>query len=252
VDLAHEAVEVQAQLARLGRLLEERVQLGAEARMRQLGRDESIRFQLAAGKGEHRRHFGRPATGCWLPECAYRAGLEDPIREAGFGFFFVDAHMAQAGRSLGLYGEPDVVDGLREPEEAPLDAVYPRSPYRAYDLNTASGETVAVFVRDPATSLRVWSRHQGYPGDAGYLEFHKIRWPGGLKFWSTRLEGVQYIPLNRRFSLGFRLQVGDSDHPMAQRLRYLGLDNARPLIVFSCDDYQARMNAGVTVDILRN
>ena len=51
--------------------------------------------------------------------------------------------------------------------------------------------------------------------------------------------------------LGFRLQVGDSDHPMAQRLRYLGLDNARPLVVFSCDDYQARMNAGVTVDILR-
>lgn len=52
--------------------------------------------------------------------------------------------------------------------------------------------------------------------------------------------------------LGFRLQVGDSDHPMAQRLRYLGLDNARPLAVLSCDDYQARMNAGVTVDILCN
>lgn len=51
---------------------------------------------------------------------------------------------------------------------------------------------------------------------------------------------------------GFRLQVGDSEHSMAQRLRFLGLDNARPLIVFSCDDYQARMNAGVTVDILRD
>jgi 1,4-alpha-glucan branching enzyme len=29
----------------------------------------------------------------------------------------------------------------------------------------------------------VWSRDLGYPGDAWYLEFHKIRWPGGLKFW---------------------------------------------------------------------
>ena len=50
---------------------------------------------------------------------------------------------------------------------------------------------------------------------------------------------------------GFRLQVGDSDHPMAQRLRYLGLDNARPLIALSCSDYQARMNAGATVDVLQ-
>jgi 1,4-alpha-glucan branching enzyme len=31
--------------------------------------------------------------------------------------------------------------------------------------------------------MQVWSRHQGYPGDAAYLEFHKIRWPGGLKLW---------------------------------------------------------------------
>lgn len=50
--------------------------------------------------------------------------------------------------------------------------------------------------------------------------------------------------------LGFRLQVGDSQHPMAQRLRFLGLDNARPISVLSCTDYQARMNAGATVDIL--
>lgn len=49
---------------------------------------------------------------------------------------------------------------------------------------------------------------------------------------------------------GFRLQVGDSRHPLAERLRFLGLDNARPFAVFSCTDYQARMNAGVTVDIL--
>ncbi len=31
--------------------------------------------------------------------------------------------------------------------------------------------------------MQVWSRHGGYPGDGAYLEFHKIRWPGGLKFW---------------------------------------------------------------------
>jgi 1,4-alpha-glucan branching enzyme len=31
--------------------------------------------------------------------------------------------------------------------------------------------------------MQIWSRHQGYPGDEWYLEFHKIRWPGGLKLW---------------------------------------------------------------------
>ena len=50
----------------------------------------------------------------------------------------------------------------------------------------------------------------------------------------------------------FRLQVGNSSHPMAEHLRFLGLDNARPLAVFSCRDFQARMNEGVTVDVLRS
>ncbi|HEX7025176.1 MAG TPA: 1,4-alpha-glucan branching protein domain-containing protein, partial [Gemmatimonadales bacterium] len=35
----------------------------------------------------------------------------------------------------------------------------------------------------PLSTRQVWSRHGGFPGDGGYLEFHKIRYPGGLKFW---------------------------------------------------------------------
>jgi 1,4-alpha-glucan branching enzyme len=42
---------------------------------------------------------------------------------------------------------------------------------------------VTTLVRDPRASRQVWSRFQGYPGDGAYLEFHKIRYPGGLKFW---------------------------------------------------------------------
>lgn len=170
-----------------------------------LARDESIRLQLRLGQAEHRRLFGSDAAGCWVPECAYRPagpwaphpsapeaghrrGLEDHLAGAGFAYFFADAHQAEAGRTLGLYGEPDVVDGIREPAEAPLDAMYPRSPYRAYDLAMA-GPPVSVLVRDPVSSLRVWSRYHGFPGDDGYLEFHKIRWPGGLKLW--RVTGTQ-------------------------------------------------------------
>ena len=146
-----------------------------------LRRSESVRLQLATGRAEHRRLFGLDPAGLWLPECAYRPGLEHPIADAGFQFFFVDSHMAQAGRSLNLYGEADFIDGRREPAETPLDRYYPRSPYRAYRVG--QGGRVTAFVRDPESTLRVWSRHQGYPGDGGYLEFHKIRWPGGLKLW---------------------------------------------------------------------
>jgi len=37
--------------------------------------------------------------------------------------------------------------------------------------------------------MQIWSRHQGYPGDEAYLEFHKIRWPDGLRLW--RVTGPQ-------------------------------------------------------------
>src|SRR5881296_1772403 len=72
-----------------------------------LARDESIRLQLAVGRNEHRRLFGREPVGCWLPECAYRPrrgrrpGIEEQLAAAGFRYFFTDAHLAQAGDSLG-------------------------------------------------------------------------------------------------------------------------------------------------------
>jgi 1,4-alpha-glucan branching enzyme len=49
---------------------------------------------------------------------------------------------------------------------------------------------VAAYVRDPKASMQVWSRFEGYPGDEWYLEFHKMRWPGGLKLWRVSGPGV--------------------------------------------------------------
>jgi 1,4-alpha-glucan branching enzyme len=165
-----------------------------------LARDESIRFQLAVGVAEHRRLFGRAPEGCWLPECAYRPrgpwhpwptapqagvrrGIEEHLADAGFRFFFVDAHLAAAGRPLGIYGDP--ISGPRE-STGPLSGgeLALRSPYRAYRVSPARGSSgVVAYVRDPRASMQVWSRQEGYPGEGRYLEFHKIRWPGGLKLW---------------------------------------------------------------------
>jgi len=165
-------------------------------------RDESIRLQLAVGRTEHRRLFGRLPDGIWLPECAYRPrgpwrpsrtapragvrrGIEEHLTDAGFRYFFVDSHLASAGRPLGIYGDPAGPAVVRRHRLTPQgESTAHRSPYLAYRVaHSRSAAGIAAMVRDPRSSLQVWSRYQGYPGDPAYLEFHKMRWPGGMKLW---------------------------------------------------------------------
>ncbi len=157
-----------------------------------LRRDESIRLQLGVGRDEHIRLFGEAPVGCWLPECAYRPargarpGIEAHLAEAGFRYFFTDSHQASAGRPLGSYGDVPLgaerFDAERHERATEPATKAVRTPYRAYRVSRGSPGVMAL-VRDPRSSMQVWSRQQGYPGDEWYLEFHKIRWPGGLKLW---------------------------------------------------------------------
>ena len=57
-----------------------------------------------------------------------------------------------------------------------------RTPAYRVASRGGTGDAVA-YVRDPETTLQVWSRDAGYPGDEWYLEFHKRHFPGGLRFW---------------------------------------------------------------------
>ncbi len=176
-----------------------------------LARDESIALQLAMGRVQHRRTFGLEPAGCWVPECAYRPrgdwhpdasapflpdrpGIEEHLGRQGYRFFYVDAHLAEAGRPLGLYREagwPErsiranggVVSVPLADEQSGYEPAR-RTPYRAYEVSPRSGQpAVTALIRDPESTRQVWSRHGGFPGDGDYLEFHKIRYPGGLKFW---------------------------------------------------------------------
>jgi len=171
-----------------------------------LARDESIRLQLAVGRAEHRRLFGRLPQGIWLPECAYRPrgpwqpwssaprpgvrrGIEEHLGDAGFRFFFVDSHLASAGRPLGIYGDPATRAVVQRSGDR-TDGPGHRSPYRSYEVAPWRPDGIAALVRDPRSSMQVWSRFHGYPGDGAYLEFHKMRWPGGLKLWRVTGDGV--------------------------------------------------------------
>ena len=174
-----------------------------------LGRDESIRFQLAVGHAEHERLFGKRAVGLWMPECAYRPagawqplpsarayrhreGIEAFLVETGVRFVFVDAHLAGAGLPLGVYGElPTSPQEMIQQTRSLRSSQTPRSPYRPYWIGK-HGRRLAprALIRDPRSSMQVWSRHGGYPGDGAYLEFHKIRYPGGLKLWRVTADNA--------------------------------------------------------------
>jgi len=184
-----------------------------------LSRDESIHLQLRTAVETHRRHFGRRPRGIWLPECGYRPryewsppigagrvpravrpGLEELLARYGLEFFVVDTHLVCGGAPLAAYRDVfPTLAALGGPAAGAWTtrAGEERSPYRPYRVASRGGTGSAVaFVRDPRTTLQVWSRDHGYPGDPQYLEFHKKHFPGGFRYWRVT---------------GARVDLGDKD-----------------------------------------
>src|SRR5437667_135122 len=169
-----------------------------------LGRDESIHLQLRTAVETHRRHFGQAPRGIWLPECAYRPryewtpptgrdsgrvrwvrpGIEELLARHGLEYFVADAHLVSAGDPVFLYRDFVPFKAGRDVPASSVPGTEARSPYASYRVASpvGSGSAVALFPR-PKTTLQVWSRAHGYPGDYAYLEFHKKHFPGGLRFW---------------------------------------------------------------------
>ena len=169
-----------------------------------LSRDESIHLQLRAAVETHTRHFGRKPRGIWLPECAYRPryewtpptgadrgrerrmrpGIEEMLAAHGLEYFVADSHLVAAGEPVFLYRDFIGLRGSVSHAPAPLPVGEKRSPYAPYRVASRGGTGSAVaFIRDPRSTLQVWSRDHGYPGDYNFLEFHKKHHPGGLRFW---------------------------------------------------------------------
>ena len=111
-------------------------------------------LQLAAGIHSHRERFGGWRGGFWLPECAYRPGLECDLAERGVRITCVD-QTDQFGRGS-------------------LDNLEP--------VLTDTG-VVAVPV-DWDTICLVWDMDDGYPTAPAYRDYHrKTRYH--LKPWNT-------------------------------------------------------------------
>jgi 1,4-alpha-glucan branching enzyme len=111
-------------------------------------------LQVAAGVESHEMRFGGWRGGFWLPECAYRPGLEIDLAEHGVRLFCVDQTAA-----LGS-GAPENLECVATPEgllAVPID-----------------WETICL----------VWDRDDGYPGARVYRDYHR-RTRYDLKPWTV-------------------------------------------------------------------
>jgi 1,4-alpha-glucan branching enzyme len=160
-------------------------------------RDSTIHGQLAVGVGTYGRHFGRAPRGIWLPECGYRPpyqhddgrykpGLEESLAQWGLDYFFTDTHVIEGGRMVGKVagdvvgpygGLPKRILVVRTDERPEAEK---GTTFRPYYVHAAE---VAVYGRDEATGLQVWSAAHGYPGDFLYREFHRKDDQSGLQYW---------------------------------------------------------------------
>ena len=109
-------------------------------------RTESVRAQIALGIEAHRAMFGCEPRGMWLPECAWRPGMDRLLADAGIRWCVLDAH----GILLGT----------------------PR-PQRAIHAPAFTPAGVAAFGRDRESARQVWSADDGYPGDPWYRDFYR-------------------------------------------------------------------------------
>ncbi len=167
--------------------------------------DRSVQFQIAQGVESYKRIFDRQPNGIWLPECAYRPaynwlppvgkyqseprkGIDEFLTDNGIDYFITDNHMLKGGRAIGVYiARFDALKKLWdqfEKEFVEVKESFKKTPYEVYLVaSNPQKKPVAVFTRDPKTGLQVWSGEWGYPGEASYLDFHKKRFPGGLRYW---------------------------------------------------------------------
>ena len=106
----------------------------------------SLRAQILVARDHYRECFGCDPRGIWLPECAFTPGIEQVLQEANIRWFVTETHGI-------LHATPRPRFGMFAP------------------VFTPNG--VAAFGRDFESARQVWSKQEGYPGDARYRDFYR-------------------------------------------------------------------------------
>ncbi len=170
--------------------------------------------------------FVKP-TGWPAPRVAI-ADLYRPVDARAIGAYVIDLPVTTAIANAGgreLWGYPKFVTDI------------------SFQLDRARFECM---VADPADAAPIMTF-------AGRLGVGVPAPPMSLVTFSNRRDELVRTHVHVRGAVrargggGLRLVVGGSRHPMAERLRRLGLDGARPFLVMTTDRFQSRLDAGVAI-----
>ncbi len=119
----------------------------------------SVRYQVQLGLESHRRHLGVDPAGFWIPECAYREGLETLLEAEGVRYMLVDP-------------------------TAFLDGLPPTYPC------FVGSSRVAAIARSDRAHENAWDESVGYPTDDVYVDSTKYYNGSGLHYWRVTGPGV--------------------------------------------------------------
>jgi 1,4-alpha-glucan branching enzyme len=154
-----------------------------------LATESLLRAELRVGIETTRARLGVDPTGIWLPECAYKPGMERYLEELGLRYFFVDSHAVTGAdpisvSSMDRHGAVGhgAVGYSRPAGAAPPPDESERATMRPHYV---AGSQVVAFARSAEVSRQVWARRFGYPGDPAYREFHKRADTSGLHYWAV-------------------------------------------------------------------
>lgn len=137
---------------------------------------KSIDRQLKIGLESATRLFGFKPFSFWMPECAYKPGLEKHLENNGIGCVFMDS-VAVTGR----FETPGFSGKVDSPESSDVrQAKTLGTTYKPYLLGPSK---VCFMARNFNLSKQVWSAKEGYPGDSRYREFHKRYERSGNRYW---------------------------------------------------------------------
>lgn len=138
---------------------------------------QSIRNQLEIGIKSATRHFGHPTFSFWLPECAYKPGLEKHLQDFGIRCVFLDS-TALTGR----FETPatSMFNVLNDSQIKTTNINTKGTTFKPYYIGQSN---VAFMSRNFDLSKQVWSAREGYPGDYRYREFHKRYERSGNRYW---------------------------------------------------------------------
>jgi 1,4-alpha-glucan branching enzyme len=139
---------------------------------------KSIDRQLEIGLESATRLFGFKPFSFWMPECAYKPGLEKQLQNHGIGCVFMDS-VAVTGRfeTPGFSNNFSETVTIEPKQEKTLGTTY-----KPYLLGSSR---VNFMARNFYLSKQVWSAKEGYPGDSRYREFHKRYERSGNRYWKV-------------------------------------------------------------------